>query len=121
MFPEAALYTVSFPIKNLHFGSAPTLTGWEILELRELSEPDVSTITTYQSLKPHLTNTRQHLCLTFKTSLQSRSNFGERVLSIFLAKIMTAIFSWQRKAGERKKFVTKALNGSKKLRRGFGE
>ena len=51
-------------------------------------------ITTYQSLKPHLTNTRQHLCLTFKTSLQNRSNFGERVLSIFLAKIMTAIFGF---------------------------
>ena len=87
------LYTL-YHFQNLHFGSAPTLNRWEILELRELSEPDVSMITTYRSLKPHLTNTRQHLCLTFKTSLQSRSNFGERVLSIFLAKIMTAIFGF---------------------------
>ena len=51
-------------------------------------------ITTSRSLKPHLTNTRQHLCLTSKTSQQSRHNFGERVLSIFLAKIMTAIFGF---------------------------
>ena len=51
-------------------------------------------ITISQSLKTHLANTRQHLCLTSKTSQQSRRNFGERVLSIFLAKIMTAIFGF---------------------------
>ena len=51
-------------------------------------------ITISQSLKTHLANARQHLCLTSKTSQQSRRNFGERVLSIFLAKIMTAIFGF---------------------------
>lgn len=47
-----------------------------------------------------------------KPSLQ-RHNFGERVLCIFLVKIMAAIFEFlqQRKAGERKKFVNKIQHG----------
>ena len=55
-------------------------------------------------------------------SLQSWRNFGERVPSNILTKIMAAIFDfqWQRKAGERKKFVPRGRLTVKNKERGGG-
>ena len=54
-------------------------------------------------------------------SLQSRRNFGERVLGTFLMKIMAALFDfnqWHQKAGERRKFVAWGKSTVKNKERG---
>ena len=56
------------------------------------------------------------------SSLQSRRNFGGRVLSIFLTNIMAAIFdlNGSGRLGERRKFVPKGRSSVKNKKRGRG-
>ena len=56
------------------------------------------------------------------SSLQSRRNFGGRVLSIFLTNIMAAIFdlNGSGRLGERRKFVPKGRSSVKNKERGRG-
>ena len=76
----------------------------------------------FYSLRRSLIFLYKLLHFRYDSCSQSRRNFGERVLGIFLTKIMatTLDFNGQQNAGERKKLVPRGRSTVKNKERGGG-